>query len=794
MADELTARGWSNVTVLDRGPLPAGSGSGSHAPGMVFRTSPSRSMTRLASYTAAKYRKLKRSGRPCFRPLGGLDVAITEERLADLQRQHGWASSWGLTSRMLSPQECAARHPLLDRELLAGGLYVPGDGLAEPRRAAEAQARAAVSRGARFLAYRTVVDIERTAGKVTGVRTEGERFRADVVVSAAGVWAPRIGAMVDLPVPLLSTAHRYARTAPLPALAGPNDEHSEASEPILRYQGAGLRFRKHVDRLGIASYGQPPMPVSPDDIPAPGELWFTPDDFEPAWTAAVDLLPCLSESKIEEGVAGLSTCTPDGSPLLGEHPRLSGVWFAAAVRFAHSAGVARAMANWMVDGTPGIDLHTCDLNRFEKVQLSPGYVRARTHRRLAEVTRITHPAEQAGEPRDLRVSPFHDRQVALGGRFREVAAWECPQYFTANANLPEVEAVPARNDWAARHWSPIEGAEALVTRKRVALFDMTPVERLEITGPGALSFLQTMTTNQLDRAPGTVAYTLLLTEDGGIRSDLTVARLANETFEVGINGSLDLDWLRRHRPADEMVQITNLAPGTCAIGVWGPLARALVGSLAGPDFSEAATGYPRARQCYLGDVPVTTVRLSYVGELGWELYTSADLGKRLWDTLWEAGRPLGVIAAGRGAFESMRLETGYRLWGVDMTTEHDPYAAGLGSAVRMDKGYFVGREALADRGAACVTRSLAPLAIDDPSEVVMGSEPVYSRGAPVGYVTSAGYGYSAGTSIAYAWLPAALAVPGTSLAIEYFGERLPATVAREPVFDPESLRARSQTS
>jgi glycine cleavage system aminomethyltransferase T/glycine/D-amino acid oxidase-like deaminating enzyme len=800
LADELTARGWSDVTVLDQGSASATGGAAPQAPGLMFRVSASRTMTRLASYTAAKYRGLKGDGGPAFRRVGSLELAMTAEEMAELWRRHGWASSWGVASTILSPRGCVRFHPLLDPGRVAGGLYVPGDGAAEPLRAAEAQATAAAGRGARFLADRKVVGIEGNAGKVVAVRTEIERFRADVVVSTAGLWAPRIGAMVDLAVPLVPMAYQYAITSPLAALSGPSVGDAEARTPLLGHRAAGLGIREHLDQLGIAGYPLRAVPVSPENIPAPcearapGELRFTPEGFDESWSAARGLLPCLGDAEIKEGAVVLSAFTPDGRPVLGEHPRLSGFWLAGAVRVEHSAGVARAMANWMVDGTPGIDLHACDLNRFEKVHLSPGYVRARTLRRFLEVTRITHPAEQAGEPRNLRVSPFHDRHVALGGCFRQAAGWECPRYFTANENLPELAAVPARKDWASRHWSPIEGAEALVARERVALFDMTPVERLEIAGPGALSFLQTMTTNQLDHPPGTLAYTLMLTEDGGIRSDLTVARLAAETFEVGINGSLDLDWLRRYRPPDEMVQISDLTPGTCCIGVWGPMARELVQSLSPQDFSHGAMGYLRARRCYLGDVPVTALRISDVGELGWKLYTSAELGKRLWDALWEAGRPLGVIAAGRGAFDAMRLETGYRLWGVDMTTEHDPYEAGLASAVRMDKGYFLGREALAGRSAASVTRSLTAITLDDPSEVVMGSEPVYSGDTAAGYVTSAGYGYSVAKSIAYAWLPAPLAVPGTGLAVEYFGERLPATVAREPLLNPASRGVASQPS
>jgi glycine cleavage system aminomethyltransferase T len=319
---------------------------------------------------------------------------------------------------------------------------------------------------------------------------------------------------------------------------------------------------------------------------------------------------------------------------------------------------------------------------------------------------------------------------------------------------------------------------------------MTPLKRLEVTGPEALAFLQRLTTNQLDRPVGSVTYTLLLDAVGGVRSDLTIARLETERFQIGANSNLDLDWLRRRLPGDGSVQVRDITAGTCCLGVWGPHARDLVQPLTDTDFSHKGFGYFKAKQAYLGDVPVTAMRLSYVGELGWEIYTSADLGARLWDTLWEAGQELGIIAAGRSAFNSLRLEKGYRSWGHDMTTEHNPYEAGLGFAVRRNKDHFTGKAALEGISDEMVTRRLTPLVVQDGQSVVMGHEPVYVDGCPVGYVTSAAYGYTIGAPIAYAWLPAEHAAPGTPVEIEYFGAKIAAVTAAEPLFDPEMSRIR----
>jgi glycine cleavage system aminomethyltransferase T/glycine/D-amino acid oxidase-like deaminating enzyme len=802
LTDELVLRGWTDVTVLEQGPLYAAGGSTSHAPGLVFQTNASKTMTEFARYTVEKYSGLRLDGQSCFRQVGGLEVATTPERLADLRRRHGYAQSWGLAgARLLDPDECVRVSPLLDRDVVQGGYLVPSDGLAKAVRVAEAQARRAIEGGARVVGACTVTGIRTDDGRVRAVLTERGEVPADIVVSCAGIWGPRIGAMVGMPTPLQPLAHLYAKTGPVPALAAiAASPDLENERPILRHQDRDLYFREHVDRMGIGAYGHRPIPVDAASLLAPGEapvmpsiLEFTPADLEESWGWARELLPALNETTIEDGIDGIFSFTPDGFPLMGESRDVGGFWVAEAVWVTHSAGVARAMAEWLVDGAPSSDVHECDVNRFEPHQVAPQYVRDRGIQNFVEVYDVIHPLQPMEAPRPLRTSPFYAREQELGACFLEGAGWERPQWFEANAPLVDRyrERIPARGAWAARYWSPIAGAEALATREAVALYDMTSLKRIEVSGPGALGFLQRLTTNQLDRRPGSVVYTLLLDEHGGIRSDLTIARLGDDEFQVGANGNLDLDWLERHAPRDGSVLVRDVTAGTCCIGLWGPRARDVLAPLTDDDVSADAFGYFRARRLHVGHVPVTALRLSYVGELGWELYTTADLGLKLWDTLWEAGRAHGMIAAGRSAFGSLRLEKGYRSWGTDMTTEHDPFEAGLGFAVRMDKGDFVGRAALEGRSAATAERRLSPIVLEDREAVVMGREPVFADGIPAGYVTSAAYGFSVGRSIAYAWLPAGAATPGRQVEIEYFGERLRAVVAAEPLFDPEMARLRA---
>jgi glycine cleavage system aminomethyltransferase T len=544
------------------------------------------------------------------------------------------------------------------------------------------------------------------------------------------------------------------------------------------------------------------MPVRLDDLEKSGEvsdsampsmLPFTEDDFAGPWEQCRELLPALDGTKVEEGFNGIFSFTPDGGPLIGESPDVAGFWIAEAVWVTHSAGVAKAVAQLLVDGRTEYDLHGCDVHRFEEFQRSADYVEETSAQNFVEIYDVVHPLQPKESPRNLRVSPFHRRQEELGAVFLEGGGWERPHWYEANAallaDLPAQWTPPERDGWSGRFHSPIAAVEAWRTREGVALYDMTPLKRLEVSGPGALALLDRLTTGKMDKSVGAVTYTLALDEAGGIRSDWTVARLGPDRFQVGANGPLDLDHLNRQLPADGSVQVRDITGGTCCIGVWGPLARDLVQPLSDDDFSNDGLKYFRAKQARIGGVPVVAMRLSYVGELGWEIYTSADQGLRLWDVLWAAGQDLGVIAAGRAAFNSLRLEKGYRAWGHDMTTEHNPYEAGLGFAVRPGKGEFVGRSAIAGLSAGTVSRRLSCLTVDDGTSVVLGHEPVFLDGQPAGYVTSAAFGHTVGRPVAYAWLPAS-ATPGTSVEIEYFGRRIPATVAAEPLVDPEMARIR----
>lgn len=811
LADELVARGWNNITVLDQGPLNMPGGSTSHAPGLVFQTNPSKTMSEFADYTVTKLKSLQKDGTSCFNQVGGLEVATTETRWADLHRKHGYATSWGINGRLLDSAECKTLYPLINEDLVLGGLHVPSDGLALAARAVQLLIERTSEAGVTYRGCTEVVDVEQSGGRVTGVRTAEDVLPADIVISCAGFWGPKVGRLVGMDVPLLPLAHQYVKTAPVPDLEGRNEHPNGAGLPILRFQDQDLYYREHGDRYGIGSYAHRPMPVDPDDLGSyapqdinekhmPSRLEFTPEDFMPSWEASRDLLPGLRDSEIEDGFNGIFSFTPDGGPLMGESSEVDGFYIAEAVWVTHSAGVAKAMAELITTGRSETNLGECDVNRFEEVQLSPSYVSETSQQNFVEIYDVLHPLQPRLSPRDLRVTPFHARHKALGAYFLESGGWERPYWFESNARLlkelPTEWRPPARDAWSQMFHSPIAAVEAWKTRTAVAMYDMTPLKRLEVSGPGALALLQRLSTNNLNKKPGAVTYTLLLDEQGGIRSDITVARLGEQLFQVGANGNIDLAYLTREAKAQTdgaapggWVQVRDTTGGTCCIGLWGPLAREVVTAVSDDDFSNEALRYFRAKKARIGGVPVTAMRLSYVGELGWEIYTSADNGQRLWDVLWEAGQPHGIIPAGRAAFASLRLEKGYRAWGTDMTTEHNPYEAGVSFAVRNDKGDFVGKDALEGLTEETVARRLRCLVINRTQSMVLGKEPVFHNGEPAGYVTSAAYGFTLGKPIAYSYLPSSVQL-GDEVEIEYFGARIPATVTADPLFDPEMTRLR----
>ncbi len=791
----LAGKGCRDIVVLEQGPLFEAGGSTSHAPGLMFQVNASKAMCELAQWSVELYSQLELSGQPVFYPVGSMEIAYTPERREELKRKLGHAMSWSLPAELISPDEAKRKIPLLNIDHIYGAFYVPSDGIAKGVRVSEALANRAREQGVTFYADTTVSGIDVVNGRVKGVITSQGHVRTERVLVCAGIWGPRIGRMAGVPIPLTPCQHQYAKTAPLAELAG---ESREVVHPILRHQDKSMYFRQQADCYGIGSYLHEPLLVDPDDIRRheeapvmPSIVPFTEEHFAEAHAAAIELFPCLRGVSLPYKINGMFSFTPDSYPLIGESQNVRGFWVAEAVWVTHGGGVGKVVAEWIVDGTPSIDLRELDLNRFHAHAFTRSYIRARGAQQYREVYDIIHPLQQIENPRNLRLSPFHPRLEALGAVFFESAGWERPQWFAANEKLLTAGSCPARSGWSARHWSPVSGAEHLAVRERVAMFDLTPFTKLEVTGPKALQFLQYLTANQMDQPVGKATYTSMLNERGGIMCDLTVTRLGPARFLVVTGGAVgmhDLAWITTHLPADGSVHLSDLTSAYCCVGVWGPRVRDLLKATSDNDFSNQAFPYLTARQVNIGHVPAYAIRISYVGELGWEIYAPTEYGLHLWDTLWDAGQPLGIIAGGGGAFDSLRLEKGYRLWGADIHTEYNPYEAGLGFAVKLNKGDFRGRSAVEKIKERGVTRKLCCMTFDEPGVVVMGKEPILANDRLLGYVTSANYGYTVRRSIAYGYLPVEYAEGGTQIEVYFFGCRHKATVNREPLYDPQNLR------
>ncbi len=798
VAYHLAQLGWKDIVVLDKGPMFETGGSTSHAPGLVFQVNFSKMMSVFARETVELFESLNPSdGEPLWYGVGGLEVAWTPERFEDVKRKVGAGKAWGVETYVLGPSETRELVPLLSDKIY-GAMYTPGDGNARAwMLAGELGRRAQETGSAAFYGDTTVTGIDVADGRVTAVRTSNGTIKTENVVCAAGIWGSLIGRMAGVTLPLPPMRHQYALTGPIPELTGETEKHRE---PIVRHQDRAMYFRQEYDAYVIGSYDHEPLLLEPEDIwshadatEMPSMMPWSDSAFRKGMISAGEFIPALQDADLVRKVNGMFVFTPDGMPVLGESPQVKGFWSAEAVWITHGGGIGKAVAEWMVNGQPTIDLREGDITRFHPHQLTHSYISKRGAQQYREVYDIIHPSQQMDAPRGIRTLPYHDRLDELGAYWVENAGWERPQWFEANADLLDgsTDHDHSRTGWEARFWSPIIGAEHRAVRERVGLFDLTPFTKLDVSGPGALAFLERITANRMDRPVGAITYTSMLTPTGGIKCDLTVTRLAADRFMVVTGGGTaehDKAWINSHLPDDGSVIIIDESTKWCSIGVWGPMARELMRNATDDDVSSTGFPYLMARHISIGEIPALALRISYVGELGWEVYAPFESGRKLWDALWDAGRHMGVAAAGLGAFDSLRLEKGYRLWGNELHTEYNPFEAGIGFAVRMRKGDFIGRDALREARANGLSRKLCCMTLDVPDAVVMGKEPVFIGDDVFGYVTSADYGYSIDAGIAYGYLPVEHSDVGTAVEIEYFGERYPATVSEEPLWDPKSER------
>jgi 4-methylaminobutanoate oxidase (formaldehyde-forming) len=790
IAYHLTRKGWRDVVLVERAELT--SGSTFHSAGLVGQLRSSVSLTRMMMWSVECYRRLAaETGRdPGWKEVGSLRLASSPERALEHRRQAGWARTFGLPLEEIDAREAARLFPIMTGEGVESALYLPTDGHLDPSGLAMALAEGARQGGARIRTGTRVLGITTRDGRVHAVETDQGTIGAEVVVNAGGMYAPAIGRMVGVTIPLIPMAHQYLTTKPLDGVS--------AAMPTMRDPDHLVYFREEVGGLVVGGYEREPAPWALEGVPADfNHRLLAPDwdRFAPLLEGAVRRVPPVAGAEIVKLINGPEAFTPDGEFILGEAPEVPGFFVACgfcAHGIAGAGGMGRIMAEWIVEGDPGLDTWRMDLRRFGPQYRSRRLTLDRTHETYRQYYDIHYPNEEREEGRRLRLSPAYPRLRELGAACGEKAGWERANWFESNAAAGDERRRP--RGFAGRHWSPAIEAEHVATRERAALFDETSFAKFEVAGPGALGLLQRLCGNDLDTALGRVTYTQALNGRGGIECDFTVTRLAAGRFRIVTGsafGTHDRGWIARHLPRDGSVTLTDLTGAYACFGLFGPLARTILASATTADLSGAAFPYLTAQELAVGRVPALAARVTYVGELGWEIYAPSEYGLELWDTLWEAGRPHGLRAAGYRAIDSLRLEKGYRYWSADITPDDTPYEAGLGFAVRLGKGDFTGKSVLTRQKAEGVQRRLACVGLADPLAVALGGEPVRVDGRITGRVTSGGFGYTVGMSIAYAYLPAELASPGTEVAIEIFGDWIGGMVMAEPLWDPKGDRIRA---
>jgi glycine cleavage system aminomethyltransferase T/glycine/D-amino acid oxidase-like deaminating enzyme len=742
---------------------------------------------------------------PGWTECGGIRLASTEERMEELRRQAGWAKTFGLPLELISAEEAKELFPLMSTEGVLGAAWLPTDGYIDPSQLTYALADGARRGGCRIFTDTRVTGIEVRDGRVRGVRTERGDVAAEVVVDAGGMFAAEIGRMAGVRVPLLPMSHQYLVTQPLDAVREARGSGAaRRSLPTLRDPDLLVYYREDGDGLVMGGYERRSEPAFLPN--GTGGFEAIPPDFngrllEEEWDRFEEItrnserrVPAMAEIKVTKLINGPEAFTPDNEFCLGES-EVAGFFVCAgfcAHGLAGAGGIGKVVAEWIVDGEPSLDLWHMDIRRFGAAYRSPSY----THKRIRETYEtyydIRYPAHERSAGRPLRVSAANAWHREHGASFGEKSGWERVNWYEPNAAAGD-EALRPRG-WAGQNWSPAIGAEHRACREAVAIFDESSFAKLEIEGPGAADFLEGLCDNRVARGVGQITYTQMLNGRGGIECDFTVARLGEDRFGIVTGtafGNHDREWMRRHLPGEGDVRIHDVTSQWCCFGVWGPRARDVLAPLTPSDLSDDAFPYMTLREMTVGDVPVRALRVTYVGELGWELYCPTEYGLGLWRAIWDAGREHGIVAGGYRAIDSMRLEKGYRVWGADITPDETPYEGGVGFCVKLDKGEFMGSDALGVAIEDGPRQRLVCIVLDDPRSIALGNEPVTVDGNVVGRVTTGGFGYTVGRSIAYAYLPAALAAPGTAVAIEIFGTWVEGAVAAEPLFDQAGERIRS---
>ena len=800
-AYHLARLGWTDTVVIEKHKLT--SGSTFHAAGLVGQLRTSANITQLLGNSVELYKTLEaETGLATgWKMNGGLRLACNPERWEEVKRQATTAQSFGLEMHLLSPTEAQDLWPLMQVDDVIGAAFLPTDGQANPSDVTMALARGARMAGATICEDTLVVSIEVIDGVVKAVVTDQGRIECEKVVVCAGQWTRALAATVGVNVPLVPVEHQYIITTPF-------DPEVPRNLPTLRDPDRLTYYKEEVGGLVMGGYEPNPVPWAVNGIPQPFQFQLLDSDFDhfaPTMELAIGRVPELATAGINELINGPESFTPDGNFILGEAPELRNFYVGAgfnAFGIAAGGGAGQALAEWVHDGAAPYDLWVVDLRRFGRPHTDTDWVRSRTLEAYSKHYTMAWPHEEYHSGRPCRTSPLYSRLAAAGASFGEKLGWERPNWFAspAHGESPVDEYTYGRQNWFAA-----VGREHAALRERAAIIDQTSFAKFAVKGPDALRALSWICANNVDKPVGSLTYTQMLNERGGIECDLTVARVATDEFYI-VTGTgcatHDFDWIAHNIPANCHAQLFDITSGSTVLSLMGPRSREVLQAAATrADLSNEAFPFGSHQVIGIAGCPVRALRVTYVGELGWELHLPVEYATTVYDTLMAAGVGHGLVNAGYRAIESCRLEKGYRAWGSDIGPDHTPLESGLGWAVKLRSGIpFLGRDAVAAQRESGVGKMLAAFtvspAVAGHDVVLLGRETILRDGERVGWLTSGGFGYTIGASIGYGYVrnPAGVTadhVLGGTYELEVAGRRVPAAVSLQPLYDPSNSRVKS---
>ncbi|MEE9266331.1 MAG: FAD-dependent oxidoreductase, partial [Gammaproteobacteria bacterium] len=792
-AYHLAKLGCPDVLLLERAKLT--SGSTHHAAGLVGQLRTSAGITQLLGHSVAIYNSIEEETGLAtgWKMNGGLRLACNRQRMTELERQATTAHSFGLEMHLLTPSEARELWPLMSIDDLVGAAFLPTDGQANPADITQALAKGARMHGGVLIEDCAATGVELRDGRVAAVLTEQGRVACEIIVNCGGQWAVEFGRLAGVNVPLVSVQHQYMITEAIDGVT--------SDLPTLRDPDRLTYYKEEVGGLVMGGYEPNPLPWAADGIPEGFHFTLLDSDwdhFEQLMTLALPRVPALETAGVKQLLNGPESFTPDGNFILGEAPEVAGYFVGAgfnAFGIAAGGGAGKALAEWILGGEPPYDLWPVDIRRFGRPHAEIDWVRTRTHEMYGKHYTLAWPHEENQSGRPYRRSPLYDDLAAAGACFGEKLGWERPNWFAPAGVAPRDEYSFERQNWFAH-----VGEEHRAVRERVGVFDQTSFAKFEMTGRDAERALGWMCANDVARPPGTVVYTQLLNSRAGIECDLTVARMAEDRYYI-VTGtgfaSHDFHWIRTHVQAGLEADLTQVTDDYSVVSVFGPRSRDLLSSITSDDLDNRAFPFGSVREIRIGDTLVTALRITYVGELGWELHVPAASARDVYGAVMTAGEAHGVTPCGYRAIESLRLEKGYRAWSSDLTPDHTPLQAGLGFAVKLDTNApFLGREALVEQRQTGLKRRLACFTTDDNDVVLLGRETIYRNGERVGWLTSGGYGYTVDRSIGYGYVRNPAGVDREYLRtgayeLEVASRRVPASIHFGPLYDPRNERIRS---